>query len=94
MSQPAPERRLPIRRHPRVVARRLQDSGVLVNLETNEIFELNDTAMRVWEWLDGSAGVAEMAHRLSLEFDVTSEVAEREVRALLARFAEQGLGKA
>lgn len=74
-----------------IVARRLRDSGVLVNLQTNEIFELNRTAMRVWELLGDSRDVQDLARCLTLEFDVERAAAEQAVRETLAHFAAQGL---
>jgi hypothetical protein len=39
--------------HPNVVARRLDDTIVLVHLDTSRIFTLNPTGSRVWELIDG-----------------------------------------
>jgi hypothetical protein len=74
-----------------VSARRLQTSGVLVHLRTNNIFELNDTGMRVWELLATETAPAEIPRVLASEFDVDPEEATRAVVALLDQFAAQGL---
>lgn len=95
MSQPLPDKgpSLP-RRHVHVIARRLQQSGILVNLRTNEIFELNHTAMRIWELLDGETDRTQVLARLISEFDVAPEQAARELQAVLKRFTAQGLADA
>jgi hypothetical protein len=79
------------RRQPHVVARRLRDAGVLVNLKTNDIFELNDSAMRVWELVDGTATVSAIAATLVDEFDVAADTAEKEAAAILETLTVQGV---
>ncbi|MEO8290940.1 MAG: PqqD family protein [Gaiellaceae bacterium] len=53
--------------NPDVVAQRVQDEVVLVNLRTNEIYTLNKTAARAWELL------AEGDDRASIEAKLTDE---------------------
>ncbi len=79
------------RRQPHVVARRLRESGVLVNLKTNDIFELNDSAMRVWELVDGATAPDAIASTLVAEFAVTPQVATQQTADILARFRTQGV---
>jgi hypothetical protein len=54
-----------------IVSRRVGDGGVLVDLRTNEIFELNDTGMRIWELVVEGLDLDRMAARLVEEFDVS-----------------------
>ena len=42
------------------VSSRLGDGGVLVNLQTNQIFELNATGMRAWELIGEGRTRAEL----------------------------------
>lgn len=79
------------RRQPHVVARRLRDAGVLVNLRTNEIFELNDSAMRVWEMLDAPVPLDAIVSTLVAEFTVTAATAEAETLQIFERLKAQGL---
>ena len=79
------------RRATHVVARRIGASGVLVNLRTNEIFELNDAAMRVWELLEDVADRATLGACLTGEFDVDGEVAVQAVEEIIDRFNSQGV---
>lgn len=64
---------------------------MLVNLRTNEIFELNDTAMRVWELLDDVSDRRTLGARLTGEFEVDVDVAERAVQEIVERFQKQGV---
>lgn len=92
MSNPSGEPR-PVRFRPseHVVSSRLGDSGVLVHLRTNQIFELNQTGVRVWELIGEGLSVIEIARRLQGEFDVDAAQVRVEVDALVDALAGQGL---
>jgi hypothetical protein len=80
--------------HPNVVARRLDDSVVLVHLETNRIFTLNLTGSRIWDLLTGAAGhrdVGELEAMLRAEYDVDDERLHDDVVSLVAQLAEERL---
>ncbi len=68
-----------VRPVPGVSARRLNTTGVLVHLRTNNIFELNDTGMRVWELLASHTTVDAIPGILAEEFDVDADEAARTV---------------
>jgi hypothetical protein len=75
-----------------VAASRLGDTGVLVNLRTNRIFELNATGLRVWELVGEGCTRAEIERRLGEEFaGVTAEQLHREVRKLLLALLNEAL---
>jgi hypothetical protein len=76
---------------PDVVFRRLEGGGVLVDLSTNQIFELNDTGARVWELLNESPSPREAAEQLAREFDVDVDVAMRQLRDLIDTLVGEGL---
>jgi len=84
---PATARRL----KPDVVFRRLDEGGVLVDLATNQIFELNHTATRVWELLGESQAPTSIADQLAAEFDVDIETAAEQIRSLLHDMESEGL---
>ena len=74
-----------------VVARRLKDAGVLVNLRTNDILELNHTGMRVWELLEEATSVSDVVSHLMHEFDIEHDVAHRDTLDILGRFEAHGV---
>ncbi len=89
--EPSPPDRV-LRQSADVAASRLGETGVLVNLRTNRIFELNATGLRVWELVGEGCTRAEIERRLGEEFvDVTREQLEREVRRLLAALLDEAL---
>ena len=67
----------PLRPSAHVVAQQLGAGTVLINLQTNQIYELNRTARRIWELIVAGLDRAAISERVTEEFDVTSE----EVRA-------------
>jgi hypothetical protein len=74
-----------------VVSRRLGESAVLIDLQTNVIFELNGTGFRIWELLLQELPVEAMAARLHEEFGVDPARAAAEIEALLARLRDERL---
>jgi hypothetical protein len=66
-----------------VVYRRLGDTGVLVHLGTNEIFEINDTGARIWELLAEGQLPEAIVGTLVSEFDIDPPSAQLECRELI-----------
>lgn len=80
-----------IRQSAQVVSSRLGDAGVLVNLRTNRIFELNATGQRVWELADEGRCLDEIEETLLGEFAVDAERLRRELMALVDELSREGL---
>ena len=74
-----------------VLTRQLPGGAVLVHLQTNRIFELNETAARVWELLGAGVPPPDLVPRLVDEFDVDPDTAAAEVKVLLDMLAREGL---
>jgi len=74
-----------------VVARRLGQAGVLVHLSTNQIFELNETGMRIWDLVGEGLPTDRIPARLTSEFSVGEAEALADVRTLLRELAVAGL---
>lgn len=47
--------------------------------DLESIYTLNETAARIWELLDGTAKGAEIRDKMTQEFDVTPEEAEKDL---------------
>ncbi|MFQ5349073.1 MAG: PqqD family protein [Thermoanaerobaculia bacterium] len=74
-----------------VLARKLDDEMVLLNLDSGEYFGLNDTGTRVWELLADGRSRGEVVDCLTEEFEVTAEIASSHVAALCRELLEAGL---
>lgn len=70
---------------PDVVARRVDQEVVLVNLQSNRIFALNSTGARFWELLAGGAARTEIENALAEEFEASPE----EIRASIDALVEE-----
>lgn len=77
--------------HPDVVFRMLGDAAVLVNLSTNEIFELNATGATVWGLIERGVAPDDIVAEVTATFDVTADVARGECEQLLADLQGRGL---
>ena len=87
MNEPAADR---LRPHPDVVSQRLGDSGVLIDLRTGRMFELNATGLRVWELVNDGCPAADLADRLRQEFTGDPDRLRDEVTALVDELVPQG----
>lgn len=66
-----------------VICRGLGDAAVLVDLTTNQIFELNRTGHRIWELLVEGLDRQAIGDRLQQEFSVERDQLDREIEELL-----------
>jgi Coenzyme PQQ synthesis protein D (PqqD) len=60
--------------------------GVLVDLETKRYYQLNETAMMVWDGLETGRTVAEIADKFTSTFDVEQDRAVTSVERILQKF--------
>jgi coenzyme PQQ synthesis protein D (PqqD) len=77
--------------NPQVVARRLGAASVLVNLDSNAIYELNVTGARVIDLLASGVDDLALPHQLRAEFDDVGESVQSDVRRLLEDLRMAGL---
>ena len=82
---------LVLRPNPEVIAKRLDQTTVLVDISTSRIFELNETGTRVWELLGQGLDVEHMVQHLVSEFEVEDSQAAEELKTLLSQLRDQGL---
>jgi len=85
---------LVLRPNPEVIAKRLDQATVLVDISTSRIFELNETGTRIWELLGQGLNVEQIVQHLVSEFEVEDSHAAEELKALLSQLRDQGLVEA
>ena len=83
--------RMPFSIPEHVLARKLDDEMVLLNLDSGEYFGLNDTGTRVWELLADGKSRDQVVERLIEEFEVAAEVASSHVAKLCEELVTAGL---
>jgi hypothetical protein len=74
-----------------VIARRLGRSVVLVDLESNRIYELNPTGARIWELLTEGCDRAAIARTLEQEFETAEIDVMGEIDRVVAHVRAEGL---
>jgi Coenzyme PQQ synthesis protein D (PqqD) len=82
---------LVLRPNPEVIAKRLDQTTVLVDISTSRIFELNETGTRIWELLGQGLNVEQIVQHLISEFEVEDSQAAEEVTTLLSQLQNEGL---
>jgi len=91
VDQTVPKSQEMLRPRSGVVAREINDTAVLVHLETNLIYELNATGARVWALLQEGHDRSTICERLGTEFGAPAGEIEEAVDALLADLTREGL---
>lgn len=74
-----------------VVARALGELLVIVNLRTNQIYELNRTGSRIWQLRTGGASVEDTVSTLAREFAVDRATIETGMATLEQDLTAAGL---
>jgi len=74
-----------------VLVRFLDRESVLLNLETEQYFGLDETGTRMWQLLTGSPNIDAAYQELLAEFDVEPELLRSNLAELLSRLVESGL---
>ena len=74
-----------------VVSQELDGEMVLVQLQTNRIYSLNETGARFWALLDAGMTVPEIRRRLLEEYDVADAALDAEIASLLAMLRAERL---
>lgn len=80
-----------VRPKPDVIARRLGSSVVLVDLQTNRIYELNQTGARIWELVVEGHDLEAIETTLQAEFDTAAVNVRDEIARVLRDVRAEGL---
>lgn len=88
---PEPGRDRKVRKPEHVLLRELEGEAVLLNLETETYFGLDEVGTRIWRELVASPSVERACEVLQEEFDVEPAVLRRDVESLIAQLLEARL---
>jgi len=78
---------------PNIVSRKIANEVILVPIRQNvgdleSIYTLNEVAARIWGLIDGERKVSEIKDKISEEFEVTPEEAEKDIIGHLRQLKE------
>ena len=76
---------------PHVLVRFLDNESVLLNLETERYFGLDETGTRMWQVVTAAPSIDAAYQELQNEFDVESELLRLHFMELLGRLVDNGL---
>ena len=76
-----------------VLSQEVNGETVLLDLEGESYFGLNEVGTRIWQLISAEQTVAEVLGTLSDEYDASREQLENDVDELLAKLADAGLVK-
>jgi hypothetical protein len=75
-----------------VITSQLDDGdGVLVDLDTKQYYQLNETAMVIWQGLEKRKPLEQIVEELVTSYDVSQEHALASIQSLLKRLQDQKL---
>ena len=74
-----------------VMVRYLDRESVLLNLETEQYFGLDETGTRMWQLVTASPNIDAAYQELLEEFDVEPDLLRANLAELLGRLVESGL---
>ena len=74
-----------------VLARELDGESILLNLDTEIYFGLDEVGTRVWNVVTNAPSVQAAYDSLLGEYDVSPDVLRRDMEALLSQLLERGL---
>jgi hypothetical protein len=80
-----------LRRDPDVVARRVQDEILLVQLGRSQVYSLNRTGARLWELIGEGCSPRLASERMLEEFDVPEAELRAEIDSFLALLIREKL---
>lgn len=80
-----------IRPHMNVIAQKLDDQLVLLHIQTNQFYELNSTAARLWQLLSDGLSFEQIKAQILCEYDVQPEQLEAELVAMLTELKKREL---
>jgi len=68
-----------------------QDGGVVLDIQRGQMFNLNLVGSRILELLKSGANEADITQTISVEFDVSHQLVEADVREFIATLEKHGL---
>jgi hypothetical protein len=79
------------RRNPHTAWQVLEEGGMILNLQANEISATNPTGAWIWQHLDKRVTARQLSAALTREFEVTPEEAQQAIEAYLAELEAKSL---
>jgi hypothetical protein len=79
------------KKNPSVKWKRTGATGILLNLVTGEYFEVDETALAIWNLIDGKTTAGGMAAKLARTYAAPPERVEKDVVRFLSELGKRNL---
>jgi pyrroloquinoline quinone biosynthesis protein D len=80
-----------LRRNEQTLNQQVEDSQVILKLDSGQYYALNEIGIRVWQLCDGAHSVATIIDTLCAEYDAPDSTIETDVEALLQDLLDEKL---
>ena len=80
-------------RNPNLVAARVDDDIIMMNVESGQYLSINSLGGRIWELLEGHVSIQQITETICDEYEVSEAVCRADVEAFLKQLLELGLAK-
>jgi hypothetical protein len=85
------EKKTRYKKNPAVVCTEFDDGAILLDLNTKYYYNLNETALKIWQFVNGSSILSEIAARIAEEYEVDQGKAEESVKRIITELHKEGL---
>lgn len=80
-----------LRRNEQTLNQQVEDSHVILQLDSGQYYALNEIGIRVWQLCDGTHSVASIVDILCDEYDAPASTIEIDIKALLQELLDEKL---
>ena len=81
----------PAKNSDQVIERVVEGEALLIHLSSGDYFSLDDVGTRVWENIDGTRTIQDLAELLLVEYDADRDQVVADVLRLAEQLADEGL---
>jgi coenzyme PQQ biosynthesis protein PqqD len=71
--------------------KKIGKAGILLNLRTGDYFELDETALAIWNMLDGKTPLAQVASKLAKTYAAPRQTVEKDVIRFVSELRKRKL---
>ena len=80
-----------MKRKPNLPWRKIDDEGIILSAGKDEAHIVNDTAIMIWEMLDGSYDLEDISGALCDRYGIDKETARNDVLEFVGQLRQRGL---
>jgi hypothetical protein len=75
----------------RLVLTEIEDEAILLNIDQNKYYGLDELGLQIWKWVEDGNGYDELKQLIINHYDVDESIAEVDLKDFLEQLKEKGL---